>query len=56
MTLIVEDGSGKSDADSYISIADITDYNEKYVGDTDWATLAVDAQERAARNATQYLD
>jgi len=58
MALVVEDGSGKSDADAYVS-ADFADtYFTNRQGSTAWNDSAVtDAQKEAAiRNATAYLD
>lgn len=55
MAIIVEDGSGKSDSESYISVADATTYfNERNI--PEWAALATDAiREAALRNATEYM-
>ena len=55
MTLIVEDGSGKSDSESYISVADASSYHTAR-GNTAWAALATDAlREAALRRATDYM-
>ena len=55
MTLIVEDGSGKSDSESYISVADASNYHTVR-GNTAWAALATDAlREAALRRATDYM-
>lgn len=57
MTLIVEDGSGLANAESYISVADTDDYNTKYVGNAGWtAETDVAVKEAALRRATQWLD
>ena len=54
MALIVEDGSGLSDAESYVSVADAGTYCTAH-GLTAWT--GVDAvKESALRNATQYID
>jgi len=53
VALIVEDGTGKSDAESYLSVADATTYAGKY-GLTFSGTST--QQEEALRLATQYLD
>lgn len=55
MALIVEDGSGMVDADSYVSVADCTDYHAA-MGNTAWASLDEPAQEAMLRRATQYID
>lgn len=56
MTLIVEDGTGLADADSYVDIADIDDYAARF-GKAAWAsvTSSVD-KEIKARLATQFVD
>lgn len=56
MTLIVEDGTGLSNAESYISVADATTYHANR-GNTAWADLASDTiREQHLRKATAYLD
>lgn len=55
MSLICEDGSGKSDSESYISVADASNYHTVR-GNTAWAALATDAlREAALRRATDYM-
>lgn len=55
MSLIVEDGTGKTDAESYISVADASTYHAAR-GNTAWAALATDAlREQALRRATDYM-
>lgn len=54
MALIVEDGSGKLDSESYISVADCTTYCTAH-GLTAWTGTDA-AKETALRNATQYID
>lgn len=55
MALVVEDGTGKANAESYISVADATTYHADR-GNTAWAALATDAlREQALRNATEYM-
>ena len=54
MALIVEDGTGLTDAESYISVADATTYATAH-GLTAW-TGTDQAKEAALRNATQYID
>lgn len=57
MTLIVEDGTGLSSAESYVSVATATTYHAA-LGNTAWATATlVEADvEVALRRATQYID
>ncbi len=55
MALIVETGSGKSDSESYISVADATTYHTAR-GNAAWAALATDAlREAALRKATDFM-
>lgn len=54
MTLVVEDGTGKSDAESYISVANTDLYHEKF-DHSNWIGSTV-IKEAALRKATQYLD
>jgi len=58
MALIVEDGSGKSDADAYVSEADANTYFINRQGSTAWnaGTVTQLQKEAAIRNATAYLD
>lgn len=53
MALIVEDGSGKSDADSYVSLADARELAAKF-GMT--LPLEDDEAEAALRNGALYVD
>lgn len=55
MALIVEDGTGKSDSESYISVAD-ADTRHSNAGLTNWATLSTTEKEQAIRRATQYME
>jgi hypothetical protein len=56
MTLIVEDGSGKSDSESYISVADASTYHTAR-GNAAWAALASDTvREQCLRKATDYME
>jgi hypothetical protein len=52
--LIVEDGTGKPDAESYLSVDDANAYFAKF-GNPAWSGEVPDL-ERALRRATQYLD
>lgn len=55
MSLIVEDGTGLSTAESYISVADATAYFAAR-GDATWAALASDTvREQLLRKATDYM-
>ena len=55
MSLTVEDGTGLSTADSYVSVSDALVYHAA-MGNTAWAAATEGAQEIALRRATQYLD
>jgi hypothetical protein len=54
MTLIVEDGTGKDNAESYISVVDADTYHSNR-GNTDWAALTTAEKERLLRIATDYM-
>lgn len=55
MPLIVEDGTGKPDAEAYISAADATAYHAAR-GNAAWAALASDTiREQLLRKATDYM-
>lgn len=57
MSLIVDDGTGLSTAESYISVADADTYIAAYKGaDATWDAATDATKEIAARQATQYLD
>jgi hypothetical protein len=56
MALIVEDGSGKSDAQSYISVADADTYHTNHSDSADWSGADTADKEKALRLATQWLD
>lgn len=55
MALTVENGTGLSTADSYLSEADADTYHVNH-GNTSWAAAVTGDKETALRNATQYLD
>lgn len=55
MALIVEDGSGLPDADSYVEVSYIDTYAAAY-GKTGWAALTEPDKEIKARQATQFAD
>lgn len=55
MALIVEDGTGRADADTYCALADATTYHAA-MGNAAWAALATDeVREQALRRATLYM-
>lgn len=54
MALIVEDGTGLSTAESYISVADADAYFLDR-GNAAWAALSNDAKEQALRKGADYL-
>ena len=55
MTLIVEDGTGLANAESYISVSDASTYHANR-GNTDWAAIASDAiREQLLRKSTDYM-
>jgi len=55
MTLIVEDGTGKADAESYASVA-YADARMAAMGMTIWTELNEPEKEQALRRATQYME
>lgn len=56
MALIVEDGTGLANAESYLSVADATTYHTNMGNSTAWAAVGVTAvQEAMLRRATNYL-
>lgn len=59
MSVIIEDGSGVPNAESYISVGDMDDYASRY-GITEWPTGSTTAvttkKEIALRRAAQYVD
>ena len=57
MALTVEDGTGKADADAFVSVEDCDTYCEAR-GLTDWTGVAdspADTKEAAIRRATDHL-
>ena len=57
MALIIEDGTGKTDAESYISVSDADSYVSKWHGTLSaWDDLDEAAKERALRMATRFID
>lgn len=55
MPLIVEDGTGRSDADSYVALVYAAAYHTA-MGNPAWSAADPAVQESALRRATQYLD
>lgn len=55
MALIVEDGTGKTDAESYASVAEADLYHSNR-GNTAWTALTTAAKEQALRKATDYIE
>jgi hypothetical protein len=56
MALVVEDGTGKTDAEAYISEADADTYHTAHTASTSWSGADSADKEAALRMATQYLD
>lgn len=54
MAIVVEDGTGKSDAEAYISVADADTYFSKR-GFALWATLTTDQKEESLRRGTDFM-
>jgi hypothetical protein len=55
MALVVEDGTGRTDAESYASVAEADTYCVS-MGLTTWAATLTADKEVALRKATQYID
>lgn len=55
MALVIEDGTGKTNSDSYLSEADIIAYEAKHYATTTFADADAATQELAARNGAQYI-
>lgn len=56
MSLIVETGSGLTNANSYISVADADTYVADHGNESVWTAATTAQKEAALRNATQYID
>jgi hypothetical protein len=54
MALIVEDGTGLANAESYASVAESITYHNNQ-GASQWAGITTAQQEQALRRATEYL-
>lgn len=56
MALVIEDGAGRADAESFVSVADATAYHANR-GNAAWAALASDeVREQMLRKATDYME
>ena len=53
--MVVEDGTGKTDSNSYVSVVFADDYFSSR-GVTEWASLTNNAKEQALIRATDYID
>lgn len=54
MALVVEDGSGLANAESYIAVAD-ADARHSALGNTAWAGFDTTTKEQLLRQATEYM-
>jgi hypothetical protein len=54
MAIVVEDGTGKDNAESYASVADADAYHSSR-GNAAWAALSTPVKEENLRKATDYL-
>ncbi len=55
-TFIVEDGTGLSNANSLMSVADADQIIENYDDPSSWSTATVATKENSLRQATRYLN
>lgn len=55
MSIVVEDGTGLSNAETYVSVANASTYHANF-GNAAWAAATTAAQESALRMAAQYID
>jgi hypothetical protein len=55
MSLIVEDGTAKADAESFISVADSITYHDAR-GNLPWLSITTAQQEEALRRATDFME
>jgi len=56
MALVVETGSGLTNADSYISLTDANSYVSDHGDPSSWSDATDDEKEEALRLGTQYID
>lgn len=55
MTIVVEDGTGLNNSESYISVSDCDSYHLNR-GNSSWSNLTTEQKEQNLRKATQYID
>lgn len=55
-TFVVEDGTGKTNANSYLSVSDADTYHSNVTQSAAWAGAALATKQSALIVATQYLD
>lgn len=55
-TFIVEDGSGLTDSNSYLSVEDADQYFDNHSAPVAWTSAVLADKQNALRIATQYLD
>lgn len=56
MVLVVEDGTGKTNADAYDTLVAVDTYNTSHANNSTYSALSDSDKEKAIRLATQYLD
>lgn len=56
MAVVVEDGTGKSDAEVYLSLIEADAYWAKHGNPTTWTNLSDNQKEEGMRMGAQYLD
>jgi len=56
MALVVENGTGLANADSYLSVADADAYHTNHSNSVTWSGATTANKEKALRLATQHLD
>lgn len=57
MALVVEDGSGKADAESYLTVVDADTYHTNFgTASASWGGASTSDKEVALRKATRYLE
>jgi len=56
MAFIVEDGTGKADANAYVSVAFVTAYLTETGNESAWSALGSTLQEQAIVRASRYID
>lgn len=55
-TFVVEDGTGLTDSNSYLSVVDSIQYHENHAAPATWTALSSSDKEKHIRIATQYID